>query len=176
MQSDVIELRPCDMRDCEALALVGGATFLESFAGILEGDAIVAHCAKHHSVESYAKYLGAPDCKAWLAEAGQGGAPVGYVMLTKPDLPLPDLGSQDIELKRIYLFSRFHGKGAGKMLLDQAITGARDLGMRRLLLGVYAKNFRALDFYRRNGFVEVGTRTFQVGSMLCDDLLFGRSL
>ena len=35
---------------------------------------------------------------------------------------------------------------------------------------------RAIGFYRRNGFAEVGTRTFQVGTQRCCDLIFGRPL
>jgi ribosomal protein S18 acetylase RimI-like enzyme len=176
MKFDEIALRPCSLKDCAALSLVGAATFLEAFAGILDGDAIIAHCAKQHSIETYTKYLNQPDCRAWLAETCEGAAPVGYAMLTSPDLPLSDLGPGDIELKRIYLFSRFHGRGAGQVLLDQAVRAARESGMRRLLLGVYRGNQRALSFYRRNGFVEAGVRTFTIGHRQYDDLVLSRSL
>jgi ribosomal protein S18 acetylase RimI-like enzyme len=176
MKFDEIVLRTCTLKDCAALSLVGAATFLEAFAGILDGEAIVAHCAKQHSIETYAKYLGQPDCHAWLAETHEGAAPVGYAMLTRPDLPLPDLRPEDIELKRIYLFSRFQGKGAGQMLLDHAILAAREAGMQRLLLGVYRENLRAISFYRRNGFIDAGVRTFTIGHRQYDDLVLSRSL
>ncbi|MEO6803796.1 MAG: GNAT family N-acetyltransferase, partial [Granulicella sp.] len=176
MEFDEIALRPCTLKDCAALSLVGAATFLEAFAGILDGEAIIAHCAKQHSIETYAKYLGHPDCHAWLAETREGAAPVGYVMLASPDLPLPDLGPGDIELKRIYLFSRFHGKGADQMLLDRAITTAVEADRHRLLLGVYRGNLRAFSFYRKNGFVDVGIRTFTIGHRQYDDLVLARPL
>lgn len=176
MDFDAIALRPCTLNDAAALALIGAATFLESFAGILDGQAILAHCAKQHSIETYTRYLTQPDCKAWLAEAREGAAPVGYAMLTHPDLPLPDLGPQDTELKRIYLFSRFQGHGAGQMLLDAAITAATESGMRRLLLGVYRGNERGLAFYRKNGFTEAGTRTFTIGHRQYNDLILARIL
>jgi ribosomal protein S18 acetylase RimI-like enzyme len=173
---DEIALRACSHKDCGALALVGAATFLESFAGILDGEAIIGHCAKQHTAEVYAKYLGQPKSKAWLAETAVGAAPVGYALLTAPDLPLADLGSDDLELKRIYLFSRFHGKGGGQMLLDQTVDAAREAGMRRLLLGVYRGNERAIGFYRRNGFVDAGVRTFMIGHRRYDDLVLARLL
>lgn len=173
---DQVALRACGLEDAEALALVAAATFLEAFAGILPGPAIVQHCARHHVPRVYAKYLSGDRVRAWLAVMREGGAPVGYSMLTPPDLPLPDLVPSDIELKRIYLFSKFQGSGLGQQMMDAAIEAAHEMGARRLLLGVYAHNLRALRFYKRYGFAQVGTRTFTVGTLVCDDLVLGRSL
>ena len=173
---DAVALRPCGLEDAQALALVAAATFLESFAGILPGPAIVQHCSRHHVPEAYAGYLARPRVRAWLAVARNGDAPVGYAMLTPPDLPLDDLSPMDIELKRIYLFSKFQGSGVGQQLMDVSIATARSMEAPRLLLGVYAGNARALRFYERNGFRQVGVRTFTVGTLVCDDFIMGRSL
>jgi ribosomal protein S18 acetylase RimI-like enzyme len=90
--------------------------------------------------------------------------------------PLPDLSADDIELKRIYLLSRFQGNGRGNRLMEGALNAARAMGKKRILLGVYAKNAKALAFYRKHGFAQVGTRTFQVGSSVFHDLVLGRAL
>ena len=47
------DLRQCASGDEAALALVGQATFLETFAGILGGEDIVAHCANAHTAHLY---------------------------------------------------------------------------------------------------------------------------
>lgn len=174
--ADAVALRPCANEDSGALALVAAATFLEAFAGILPGPAIVQHCARHHTPAAYARYLATPGVHAWLAVMRDGDAPVGYSMLTPPDLPVPDLVSGDLELKRIYLFSKFQGSGMGQQLMDVAIESARTTQAPRLLLGVYAGNSRAIRFYQRNGFEQVGVRTFTVGTLVCDDLILGRAL
>ncbi len=44
-----MRVRPCTAADAETLALVGAATFLQTFAGVLDGAAVVAHCAAAHS-------------------------------------------------------------------------------------------------------------------------------
>ena len=119
--ADPVALRPCTLEDAGALALVAAATFLEAFAGILPGPAILQHCARHHTPGAYAKYLATAGVHAWLAVMRHGDAPVGYSMLTPPDLPLPDLAPGDLELKRIYLFSKFQGSGTGQQLMDVAI-------------------------------------------------------
>ena len=48
-----ITIRPCGKGDEQALALVGQATFLEAFAGILDGADVIAHCQRQHHVELY---------------------------------------------------------------------------------------------------------------------------
>ena len=65
---------------------------------------------------------------------------------------------------------------AGQGLMDLALAQAKTQGSARLLLGVHRENRRALAFYKRNGFVPVGVRTFQVGASLFDDLVLARPL
>lgn len=166
-------IRPCSPDDATALAFIGAATFLETFAGILEGDAIVAHCARQHVPEAYRSWLDA-GALAWLGLCDPGGAPVGYALVTAPDLEAARPG--DLELKRIYSFSRCHGSGLGRALMAAAIEGARQRDARRLLLGVYQHNARALAFYRRHGFCPVGTRRFDVGGRLYDDAVLALDL
>lgn len=165
------QIRPAEAADAEALALVGAATFLESFAGIVEGAGIVAHCARQHAADTYRGYF-AKGAKAWLAEVEPGAAPVGYALLCTPELELARPG--DIELKRIYLLSRFHGSGIAAALMAAAIAAARDHA--RLLIGVKDDNHRAIAFYRKQGFKPIGTRRFDVGGHFYDDLVLARAL
>lgn len=157
-------IREAAAQDAETLALIGAATFLDAFAGILKGDAIVKHCAAKHSVAAYREHL-ANGGEALLAEAEPGHAPIGFTLTGAPDLEAAQDG--DVELKRIYCLSRFHGSGLGKALLDGVVE--RVLTYQRLVLGVYAQNHRALNFYRKHGFATIGTRQFNVGGNLYDD-------
>jgi len=166
------QVREASDADAEALALIGAATFLETFAGILPGPAIVTHCARQHANETYRKYLTA-GARAWLAEAQPGGAPIGYAMLTPPDLP--GMRDGDGELKRIYALSRFHGSGLGASLM-QAVINAGTPVFDRLLLGVYKYNARAIAFYTRNGFDQIAERQFDVGGTLCEDIVLAKPL
>jgi ribosomal protein S18 acetylase RimI-like enzyme len=164
-------IRTAGEADADALALIGAATFLETFAGILPGVAIVAHCARVHSADAYRRLIGA-GARAWLVEVAPGGAPVGYGLVATPELALA--GPGDVELKRIYTLSRFHGAGIGPALMERAVEAAR--GSERLLLGVYVGNTRARSFYAKHGFEPIGERHFDVGGVPCDDLVMARSL
>ena len=80
----------------------------------------------------------------------------------------------DIELKKIYLLSRFHGSGIAGRLFEAALTGAA--GHDRLLLGVKQDNERAIAFYRKQGFEQIATRRFDVGGTFYDDVVLARAL
>jgi len=171
-----IEIRPCGPGDAAALALVGQATFLETYAHILPGDDILAHCAHEHGEARYAGWLAKPEAyRLWGAYVAGGGPMVGYVMLSPPDLPVPT-GPGDLEIKRIYLLSRFHGGGLGARLMNVALDAATALGAPRVLLGVYGENASAIAFYARQGFAEAGVRRFQVGANTYDDLVLAKDL
>ncbi|MDZ3830193.1 MAG: N-acetyltransferase [Sphingopyxis sp.] len=164
-------VRPATRADAGALALIGAATFLETFAGILDGDAIVAHCERAHSRAAYEAYIDS-GALAWLAEIGTGNAPVGFALSSAPDLPGARPG--DYELKRIYSLSRFHGSGLGAALMKAAVDAAAEY--ERLLLGVYAGNARAIAFYRKQGFEPIAERQFDVGGKLYDDVVLARPI
>ena len=166
-------IRRCGAGDEAALALVGQATFLQTFAGVLAGDAIVAHCADAHGRARYRAWLADPACALWLVEAEPGRAPVGYMVVSPADLPLPDATPGDLEIKRIYLLDHWRGGGLGGHLVSLAKAHAAARGARRLLLGVYAHNAAAIGFYRRAGFNALGTRRFNVGGQDYEDTIMG---
>lgn len=170
-----IDIRRCTPDDAAALAIVGQATFLETYAHMLEVADIVEHCAHQHAESAYAGWLAQPGYALWLAEIVPNRAPVGFAMLAPADLPV-DLRDDDLELRRIYVLSKFHAGGHGAALMAHAVEAAREMGGKRLLLGVNALNARAIAFYIRQGFVQAGVRKFKVGAVMHDDLVLARDL
>ncbi|MDQ0466103.1 ribosomal protein S18 acetylase RimI-like enzyme [Caulobacter ginsengisoli] len=170
-----ITIRPCRPGDAAALAAVGQATFLETYAGIVDGADILAHAEGPHSTATYEDYLADPACQLFLAVCPPGEAPVGYTVFCPPDLPVA-IHDGDIELKRIYVLHRFHGEKVGPRLLQAGLDWARTAGFRRVLLGAYGENHRALAFYRRSGFEQVGTRKIRVGVNDYDDVVLATAL
>jgi GNAT superfamily N-acetyltransferase len=168
-------LRRASIDDAAALSLVAGASFLETFAGILDGADIVAHCAANSSPAAFSAFVAADATIVSIAELDAGRAPVGYTVLTTPDLPVP-VTTSDIELKRIYALERTHGTGLGAALMKRALADARIAGCARVLLGVYGGNYRAHRFYEKHRFAVIGTRRFRVGATLHDDRVYAINL
>ena len=168
-------IRSCQARDAAALSLVGQATFLETYSGVLPVADIVSHCQTQHGLPYYQSALAKPRNRLWLAEVAPGQAPVGFAMMCPPDLPVATTGT-DVELRRIYLLHRFHGSRLGARLMEAALDWARSQGFARVLLGVYGGNARAIAFYTHQGYARVGVRQFQVGAALYDDLVLAKAL
>ena len=93
-----------------------------------------------------------PDFRHFIVEAGPGYPSAGFVILQGCRNP-----HASVELKRLVLQARSHGKGHGRacvrLLADMAF---RDLGAHRFWLDVKSENVRALALYRSEGFVEEG--------------------
>jgi ribosomal protein S18 acetylase RimI-like enzyme len=166
-------IRSAGPKDASLLSLVGSATFLETFASVHTGDEILAHCGNEHSAAYYARLLNM-DCDCWILETARTKTPVGYAVLTSPELPGQAEG--DLELKRIYVLSRFHGTGAGAELLRRAVARAHGRGAARLLLSVYSENGRAIAFYEKKGFEKIGDHRFFVGDTGYLDFVFALPL
>ena len=166
--------RRAEAQDAAALSLLGGATFLASFAHDHPGDALIAHIRNAHGEAYYAAALADPDQAILIGETPLG-APVGYALLTPPALPM-ETRDDDLELKRIYLLSGWQGGGNGARLIKLAMDEARRRGATRLLLAVYEGNEQAQRFYARHGFTEVGETVFMVGDVPFRDLIFAAPL
>lgn len=168
-------LRRATAADAPLVALVAAASFLDSFAGILSGEDILAHVTRKSSAAAFAGWADDPASVVTLAEHPDGAAPVGYTVLTTPE----DVGTiepDDIELRRIYTMAAARGTALGATLMARAIDDARGMGRRRMLLGVLGRNRRACAFYERQGFAVVAERRFLVGATWHDDLVYARPL
>ena len=168
-------IRPAAPEDAQMLAHIGAATFIESYSEEIEGAAMIDHCTRQHSKSVYEHYLSAPEAKCWLAEHKKTHAPIGYAVNCTPDFPVP-LQPRDLELKRIYVLSKYHGQGGTAALLEAAETHARAQNAPRLLLGTYEENYRAMAFYTKHKFETIGTRQFKVGHKIYDDIVMAKIL
>ena len=154
------------------MELVGRSTFLETFAGILDGEDVLRHCQDAHSEAAYAQLL-QDGAVAYIASVDL--APIAYALLGPSSLAISS-DSDDIELKRIYVLSRFQGSGVGQKLFHESQKLAVDAGASRLVLGVYSENIKAQAFYRRNGFQDCGRREFKVGARPYSDVMMAKAL
>jgi ribosomal protein S18 acetylase RimI-like enzyme len=171
MSDTKLTIRTAKPGDEQALALVGAATFLETYAHMIPGHDLVAHCATMHSPETYGAWLRDPTATIWLAET-EVKSPIGFLVLTRATLPVGAPQPHDLEVQRIYVLTRFHRTGMGFALMNLAVAKAMNKGADRLVLGVHNDNIRALAFYKRQGFDVIDSRSFQVGaSVFCDSVL-----
>jgi len=82
----------------------------------------------------------------------------------------------DLEIARFYVDHPHHGRGVAQKLMDAVEENARALGARRIWLGVWENNLRAIAFYRKRGFEQCGAQPFLLGSDLQTDWVMNRTL
>ena len=114
-----------------------------------------------------------------LIATGSDAEIVGYVHL-RLGAPAPAASSAQAsraaEIARLYADRRFHGRGLGGALMDAAVTTAMQWGAELLWLGVWEENPRAIAFYAKHGFVDVGAQDFLLGTDLQHDRIMARRL
>lgn len=66
------------------------------------------------------------------------------------------------ELNKLYILEWFSGKGIGRMLSEAAETMVRNKGHEKMWLWVLVSNKRAINFYRKEGYVEIGNAPFHM--------------
>ncbi|WP_245885931.1 GNAT family N-acetyltransferase [Xylanimonas oleitrophica] len=77
-----------------------------------------------------------------------------------------------VELSKIYAHPLAQGTGSSSALMRATLEVAGTLGPGLpLWLGTNGDNARAQAFYRKHGFAVVGTRTYDVGGRLHDDVV-----
>ena len=86
------------------------------------------------------------------------------------------ISARAVELQRFYLNRSAQGKGLAAPLMHAAREAARALGGVDLWLGVWERNPRAIAFYVKSGYVQVGSHVFTVGGDHQTDFVFVSSL
>lgn len=152
--------RACKSGDEMALSLVAQATILETYAGITSGADLVKYVASTLSPDNFSQMFADNRFRAWIAETAVGSCAVGYAVAVADE----DAKSfSSFELKRLYIFYRFHGNGLGKRLMENVLSFAKRMKSETIWLQVHEGNQHAIDFYRRFGFVKTGTDLFRAG-------------
>jgi diamine N-acetyltransferase len=100
----------------------------------------------------------------------------GYLKLNKYEAQTDINDPQSIEIERIYVAKEFQGKGLGKILMNKAINIANNQGKSYLWLGVWEKNERGIQFYKKNGFYVVGKHSFFMGEEEQTDFILRKDL
>jgi GNAT superfamily N-acetyltransferase len=96
--------------------------------------------------------------------ASVDGALVGYAQLRLGRPPACVTAARPLELWRFYVAREWHGRGLAQQLMAAVIAAARGRNSGVLWLGVWERNPRAQAFYKKSGFVDIGSQTFLVGT------------
>ena len=147
--------------DAKMLSELGAKTFYDTFAKDNTPENIKAYLKASFSPEIQLNELSNLENIFLIIESEN--TPIGYAQLILNSRDDAINAARPIEIRRIYATQEYLGKGVGKELMQSTIDEAKKLGCDCIWLGVWEKNQRAIDFYKKWGFREVGTHLFNVG-------------
>ncbi|GAA4165847.1 spermidine/spermine N(1)-acetyltransferase [Chryseobacterium ginsenosidimutans] len=169
-----ITIKKASTEDLETIQNVGRETFYETFAKHNSEDEMQKYLDESFASEKLIKELNTPDSQFFIAWEDEN--PIGYLKVNsgKSQTELQDENS--IEIERIYVKSEYHGKKVGQILYDKALEIALQEKKKYLWLGVWEENVRAVNFYKKNGFVEFDKHIFKLGNEEQTDLMMRKVL
>ena len=167
-------IRAATPDDAPALSVLAESTFRETFRdGNTESD-LNAYCAASFGADIQGSELA--DAATLTLVAEHAGRLIAYSQLIANKTHAVVEGVRPIELKRFYVDKAFHGTPLAPELMRASEATAKAAGGDVVWLGVWERNPRAIRFYQKSGYQEVGSHTFTVGSDAQRDLVMSRRL
>lgn len=169
-----LHIRAGTAADAAALAVFARRIFVDTFAADNDPDDFRRYLDEAFGEPQQTAELTNPHVRVLLGEAD--GALVAYALLRDDRRADCVDGRAPMELQRFYVDTPWQGTGAAGALMDAVLQTARDAGADTLWLGVWERNVRAIGFYRKFGFRDVGAQTFMMGSDRQTDRVMARPM
>ena len=157
-------LRRATPADASAAAAFGRAAFTATFAHLYSAADLARYLDGIYTAPRFEAWARDPRMLVTLAEE-QSGNIVGWALAGPVELPHAEARpAVDGELRKLYVAEAVKGRGVARELLDASVDVLReprrhsdDEAPPRVYLGVWSENARAISFYKKNGFVVVGS-------------------
>ena len=167
-----MRIRPAAAPDAPWLAALAERTFRETYTAYNTPDDMERYVAGHFGPALQDAELRDPRRITLVAE--DDGRAAGYAQLARGGTPGSVTGPAPMEIVRFYVDRPWHGRGVAQILMTAAVDAAKAAGAHTLWLGVWERNQRAIAFYRKSGFADVGTQIFVLGTDHQHDLVLAR--
>lgn len=157
-----IHLSRVTLADIPKLQLVGRQTFIETFAGYNTAEDMKKYLEDSFGIDKLTEEVSDKNSEFYFALLDDNV--IGYLKVNYGQAQTELKDKKAIEIERIYVLKDFHGKKVGQLLYDKALEIAVQLKAEYVWLGVWEKNPRAINFYKKNGFVEFDKHIFKLGN------------
>lgn len=164
-----LTIREATVNDAVLIADISHETFYETFAPSNTKENIEKFLNYQFTKGKLITEVGMPDNTFFLAYNGKQIA--GYVKLRDASVPAQLRNMNALEIARIYSVTSMIGKGVGKLLMETSIQFARQQQKEVVWLGVWEKNYRAIEFYTKWGFTIFSETDFLLGDDIQKDYL-----
>ena len=144
------------------LQKIGKTTFTETFTEHNTKEDLDKYLEESFSNEKLSSELNNPYSSFYFAEIEDNV--VGYLKINFGASQTELKDNEALEIERIYVLQAYHGKKLGQALYEKAISIAKEMKVNYVWLGVWEENNKAIQFYKKNGFVPFDTHIFKLGN------------
>jgi len=169
----MIQLRRARPDEALKLSQLCERTFRETHSAHNTTEDMNSYVAKCFTPEAQREEILDPKRRVIVAELGDDL--IGYYILAE-NSPDQKVAEPAIEMKRLYIDTKFQGSRIGHTMMQHAIDLARFEGFKTIWLGVWEKNTRAIAFYKKWLYKEIGSHVFELGSDPQRDLILAHGL
>ncbi|MBK5279526.1 MAG: GNAT family N-acetyltransferase [Bacteroidia bacterium] len=170
----MIEVKQATFEDMTALREVAIKTFTDTFSTVNTPENMAAFLKESYSLTNFEKEFHEVGSYLYLAWVDIQLA--GFLRLRRSLEVNDKLGSNTIELHRLYVLEDFQNQKVGKVLMEKALGLAKEIMVDWIWLGVWEHNSKAQKFYTRWGFEKFGEHVFHMGDDPQTDWLLKRSM
>ncbi|MCJ8166998.1 GNAT family N-acetyltransferase [Pontibacter sp. E15-1] len=172
--SEVFSFRAGSPQDAELLADLGWRTFKEAFGTANKSDDMAAFRHTMYGVALQAAELADPTTAFVIAEVEDEA--VGYLKLNSKPAPQAIQAQRPLQIDRLYITRTWTGSGLGDLFMELCLQQAKQHERDVVWLTVWEHNARAIRFYQKYGFREVGELDFILGKDVQRDVYMQREV
>lgn len=160
------KVRTCDT---DLLQKISRQTFFETFSAVNTEENMNKYLDEALSKEKLTAELNDNNAEFYFAMIDDNV--IGYLKINFGLSQTELKEDKAVEIERIYVLSAYHGKNIGQILYDKAMQIACEKNADYVWLGVWEENHRAINFYKKNGFVEFDKHLFKLGDDQQTDIM-----
>lgn len=162
-------IKKATITDLILIQKISKETFIETFAAVNTAENLENYLEESFNSQKLTAEINNPDSQFYLVFFDT--QIIGYLKINLGNAQTETGNDTAMEIHRIYVLRSFHGKKIGQLLLNEAISIAKQNHVDYLWLGVWEENYTALKFYSKNGFVAFDKHVFTLGNDQQTDLL-----
>jgi ribosomal protein S18 acetylase RimI-like enzyme len=162
MRAQPLHLRRAQPADAQSLAQFAARTFAETFGPDNRPEDIAAHLAQSFGLAQQGREIADPDYVTLVMDGSDGIA--AYAQMRRATPPRCVSTNVPVELYRFYVDRPWQGQGVAQRLMEAVYSAAPALGGRSIWLCVWERNPRAIAFYVKSGYRDVGSTSFILGT------------
>jgi ribosomal protein S18 acetylase RimI-like enzyme len=164
-----IELRKVTPSDVRRLHEISRQTFSETFSEENSEENMQQYVQENLSTEKLILELNDECSEFYFAMLDD--RVIGYLKINFARAQTEIKDENALEIERIYVKQECQDNGVGQLLYEKAKEIATERKAEYIWLGVWEHNLKAINFYRKNGFIVFNKHVFRLGKDQQTDLM-----